>query len=299
VSTLVLHIGYPKTGTTAVQAFLNANRDALRSRGVCYPATGQSDDHSHNRLVLGLTGSHDDGMAAALGGEIEQANCQTVVLSSELFLYRLEALVSPSRHLSQILSGHTLRAVCYVRRQDSFLESLYRQFVWDPGSRLSLDADDFLNSEYSNAGDYYVAVNAWAGFIGKTNFTPIVYEQALRSGGCIRAFCRAVGIDTDGLVDLDVQRNVNPSDRLSTEIMRVVNTFTELAEKDRVEIARGALGLDRVARDMPIPKRLFSGEQVAAIERRFMESNRRLADEYVRQPLDGFWFSETEPVPTA
>ena len=38
---LVIHIGYPKTGTTMLQQFFAANPAGLAARGVLYPQTGK------------------------------------------------------------------------------------------------------------------------------------------------------------------------------------------------------------------------------------------------------------------
>ena len=38
--TLYLHIGTPKTGTTALQNFLPANEEVLEQHGICYPDFG-------------------------------------------------------------------------------------------------------------------------------------------------------------------------------------------------------------------------------------------------------------------
>ena len=35
-----LHIGMPKTGTTAIQCFLRDNREELKKQGFCYPDFG-------------------------------------------------------------------------------------------------------------------------------------------------------------------------------------------------------------------------------------------------------------------
>src|SRR5687768_10506522 len=39
--TIILHIGLPKSGSTALQGFLQARRDELRAHDVYYPLTGQ------------------------------------------------------------------------------------------------------------------------------------------------------------------------------------------------------------------------------------------------------------------
>jgi hypothetical protein len=40
MTTLYLHIGMPKTGTTAIQNFLTDNAEALKKYGICYPDLG-------------------------------------------------------------------------------------------------------------------------------------------------------------------------------------------------------------------------------------------------------------------
>lgn len=40
MATLYLHIGTPKTGTTAIQNFLPLNKSLLNEQGFCYPDFG-------------------------------------------------------------------------------------------------------------------------------------------------------------------------------------------------------------------------------------------------------------------
>ena len=37
MKTLYIHIGTPKTGSSAIQAFLSQNREVLTQKGFCYP----------------------------------------------------------------------------------------------------------------------------------------------------------------------------------------------------------------------------------------------------------------------
>jgi hypothetical protein len=53
---VIVHIGAPKTGTTAIQHALSSNRERLISRGILYPTTAYS-DVNHTILTAGLVDS--------------------------------------------------------------------------------------------------------------------------------------------------------------------------------------------------------------------------------------------------
>jgi hypothetical protein len=48
---LVLHVGFPKTGSTALQKVLRACQDQMREKGVLYPPGGRDDGHKQDYLV--------------------------------------------------------------------------------------------------------------------------------------------------------------------------------------------------------------------------------------------------------
>jgi hypothetical protein len=298
--TIVLHIGYPKTGTTAVQWCLQANREALRRQNIYYPATGQFDDHSHNRLAFAFfdnlherfTEDRKTALFHALASEIDACGCDTVVLSSELFARHFKEMRA-CKQFMDILGAGQLLGICFLRRQDTYLESLYKQSVWTPKRKLTLDVDAFLSRHAGELAEYYSVLSEWADFLGHPNLKTLVYEQAQNTGGCARRFFSLLGVEgLEGLNDLNVKKNTGISGPLGTEIMRIVNTYSELSDEQRRQIAERVKQLDDAASAFPIPKSMFSAEHREQIGRRFLESNQRLAEEIVHQPLDGFWFHE-------
>ncbi len=87
--TFYLHVGPPKTGTTAVQGVLRGGGAA----GLTYPQTGQWSDGAHHKLVFALAGARKrgdtdippiDDLSAPLIKELEAAEGD-VLISSELF----------------------------------------------------------------------------------------------------------------------------------------------------------------------------------------------------------------------
>ena len=301
---IILHIGYPKTGTTSLQWFLHTHRDTLREQGFYYPLTGQAPDHAHHGLAFALGarerfGQHEDQPARvfqALASEIDGCGVDTVVLSSEVFLANLERL-DASPEFTSILEGRALRVICFVRRQATFLESLYRQFIWDPNIRFAKSPREFVEA-YPMAGDYYGPLSIWNEWAGTGTIATAVYEQAQQGRGCIAKFCQLVGLDVSALpaADFDVRRNIAVASSATTEMMRAVNGCVDLSDAQRQDFTRRAVAFAQATSQLPLPKALFTREDIASIEARYLESNRRLAQDFVHQPLDGMWFRESGDV---
>ena len=309
MKTVVLHIGYPKTGTSSLQWFLHTHREALREQGVCYPVTGQAADHAHHKLAFSLRDNNYEQWSEAqriqlfadLDAEILASDADTLVLSSELFLDALDH-IRTSKEFERILHGRALRVICFLRKQSTFLESLYRQFIWDTTHRLTDQPDVFL-TRYPWVGDYHAVLTRWAAFAGTENIEPVVYEQARNAGGCIRRFCTLLGVDTRTLpdADFDAAKNLLPVTTLATEIMRLSNGYDGLSIEQRHELARHARRFAESIDHLPLPARLFSDAHIAQVESMYRESNRKLAQDFVHQSLAGFWFQEqlAETVPSA
>ena len=301
MDTLILHIGYPKTGTSSLQWFLHRHRDTFQKQGVCYPLTGQFTDHAHHQLAfsLGANAARDNSGGAstklieALRREIDESEADTVLLSSEVFLGNLQHLQA-SRDFAGLLDGRTLRVICFVRRQATFLESLYRQFIWDRDIRFAGSPAQFLDA-YPIAGDYHAPLSLWDGWLNGRELVTAVYEQAQNAGGCIRTFCRLAGLDVAALpeADFNVRHNTATASSAATELMRAGNGCANLSPEDGAAFASSATEFARATSALPLPKRLFSADDIARIEARYLESNQNLARDFVHQPLDGMWFRET------
>jgi hypothetical protein len=302
--TIVLHIGLPKAGSTSLQSFLHARRDELRAQDVYYPLTGQAEwEHAHHTLVFALSenayqavsGGQRMALFDELRAEIDQCGCSTVVLSSELFQSRLE-LIRASDEFKQLFEGKQLRVVCVLRSQERFLESLYRQFIIDPDIRFAGPPQAFLEAHPTD-GFYHRSLSAWADFVGRDNLVPLIYEQAVHAGGLIQAFCRVLGVDTAHIAagHLDVWDRASHN-ALVIETMRIANRCGDLTPEQRLAYRQAVGKFAESTRNLPLPKRLFSDQDLDQIHAMFTDSNRRLAEDFVHQPLDGFWFPRTPPV---
>ena len=141
---VVLHIGAPKTGSSAIQTFLSINREELLNvAGVLYP-TYRYDHHARaGRATTGngfeLAKALEQRDQASMSWHLDQIfsqlqECQTLVYSSERF-WAVPA--NALAELSQIRDmGADIKIVFYGRPQVEHMASAYWQAVKNNSARL-------------------------------------------------------------------------------------------------------------------------------------------------------------------
>jgi hypothetical protein len=204
---LIVHIGTHKTATSTLQALMERERAALAARGLCYPRTDRPpypQHPKHNSLHLALTA----GPAAVaaerviLMREFDAARAHTLVLSAEgLSTLPAEAVTG----MRAFAEDFDIEIVCFLRRPDRFLESLWNQRC--KNGREPRHIDGFLSRPRIRAQlDYPAMLDSWAG-VGRV--TALGFETACASG-LVQTFNAATGLD---LPDDPRRRNVSPGMR--------------------------------------------------------------------------------------
>ncbi len=133
MSTLYIHIGIPKTGTTAIQQFFLRNSERLKQYGISYPVMEQRGVLEHRNGHFLATQDYDMDLDRRNWGIVESnlKKYDKVLLSDEA-LYRTSGYVID---FWRILKKRTdkvnvdLKVIFYVRRQDDFLWSYYMQMI--------------------------------------------------------------------------------------------------------------------------------------------------------------------------
>jgi hypothetical protein len=189
---LILHIGTPKTGTTAVQRFLHRNQRALTEYGF-YHATPPHNLGHANSIANALYASDDRAVQTFLARHVKSARqrgADTILISAENFYVR-SILVAMQRgevcpnaleddrrvveKLRALLPDElaTCRIVCYFRRPDRYAESLYNQHV----KRGVIDGtfNEFL-SRIEPALRYDTCMSSWADVFGQSNCVVRLYD---------------------------------------------------------------------------------------------------------------------------
>ncbi|MEI2384549.1 hypothetical protein [Breoghania sp. JC706] len=192
---LFLHVGLPKTGTSAVQAWLYRNADALRRSEMEYPdAFAPGGDPSHRWLVRGLL-SRD---LADLRAVLDAASQPDIVLSSEGLTNHLYDFSPEALDMFRSMTGaFDVTVLLATREMDAWLRSYYRQAIINPGNRMSdlwgtaLSFEDFArHPRMRQLADHPALINDLRAAYGASHLVRLDYDGDWFSG-----LAGALGID--------------------------------------------------------------------------------------------------------
>jgi hypothetical protein len=211
-----IHIGTGKTGTSAIQGFLNKYRSQLIKRSSClYPNLGVPEvlDYfsGHCPSHCEFFGCKDDGFVdAQIKKLIVRANrkkIQKIILSCEglsvwpKFAHTLYETLSSSPQVRVII-------IVYLRRHDHWLESAWKQ--WGVKDKRFRDVDHFF-SKYHRVIPYNFdpleLLETWEGEFGSENIIVRPYEKEQLTGGVIIDFLNQTGIDHTKIKGYDPERD--------------------------------------------------------------------------------------------
>ncbi|WP_110648371.1 hypothetical protein [Salinicola peritrichatus] len=178
--TLYLHVGWSKTGTSAIQAQIQAQRESFLAQGILYPQSLQWPDHSHHPFALAFrnAGVYASDMAPAqaiekLQQEIDASSAESVLISSELSPFYFD-----NPRFRQLAAEYfqRVKVIFTLRCQSELLLSLFNQLVKDPNVRYpsSLFALAMNNINWLN---YNQNVKRWTDVVGQENIVIVPYGR--------------------------------------------------------------------------------------------------------------------------
>ncbi|MDO9379221.1 MAG: hypothetical protein Q7T56_10265 [Nocardioidaceae bacterium] len=184
----LLHIGPPKTATTAVQSGFHHNRESLAEQGVHYAGPGRQPMAAALAVATGRRvpgfGRDSEGRWDELVEEVRAARAPRVVVSSEFFADGDDDAVA--RVLDGLGAGRT-RVVVTLRSVAQILPSQWQQLTQD---RWPTPYDEWLHRELDGtlpdgtAPGFWrrhrhdVLVRRWAEAVGPENLTVVLAERS-------------------------------------------------------------------------------------------------------------------------
>ncbi|MBV9692997.1 MAG: hypothetical protein JO261_04790 [Alphaproteobacteria bacterium] len=224
---LILHIGTHKTGTSALQAFLASQSQRLCGLSIRYVQAGREGRKAHHPLGWGIRGrrGYKPDVWEPLRRELKSDTTPVKLISSEGLWF-----TDPAAVREQLGDTPVDRVVLYLRRQDKYLQSLYKQTV--AGGREM--AFDEWREEFHFRGNYLSVVSKWASVFGKDAIVIRPYERSGRTIDVVEDFLGVLGIDIKQVFPKRRMGRNNPSPRRELlELFRAFNHLKTGVDKDK------------------------------------------------------------------
>lgn len=207
---LLIHIGMPKTGTTALQSFLFNNNNNLQKYGWYYPFLEDNKTEYWSRWSAEKNGNvyklHADWIMNSIKSEWDKGmqrvlaylENKNVILSAEnIYGIGTEKFITDVKEKYE-----NIKVVVYLRRQDRVLESLYAQRIksgieYTPYYKPYSTFDEFVDSYVVSGGflEYASKLDVISKIVGKENLIVRIYErQQLVGNDTITDFMSVLGI---------------------------------------------------------------------------------------------------------
>ena len=310
MATLYLHIGTPKTGTTAIQNFLPLNGELLKKQGFCYPDFGYRYNgvnkyrNAHflvHRQSCSLESekeirkSEDERFFEGLDRIKELSNIYpNVILSDENIWNGYINRENFWRILKDALvkRGLKLKVIVYLRRQDMVVESYYAQRV---KVKIQMSFQDYLNSEdidYFKL-DYYSQLKEISQVIGKDNVIVRVYEKKQYEGNgntLISDFLKTLGLELDERYESpDIVENTSLHGKF-LEVKRILNEFDCFKTRNNFAVRYLKIAQEEDEKSNGVSSsKFFTYEKRMDFLEKYREGNTAVAKEFMNR-RDGVLF---------
>ncbi len=217
---LVLHAGLPKTGSTSIQRFLNANAAALGEQGVLFrPTPDRKTRRDHNFLAMAfwpqvqriyadryagdLERLHSDSRAAwdGLLDEFRRSDHETLVISGELFT---RSAIGPLAEFTrEHLTDFDVSVLFYLRQPSTHYVSWLQQHLKGSNTMMAFGR---------NRSHWARRLRMWTqvGEVAVREFS----RSALVGGDVVDDFASVLGVEIAGF-----ERPVDANESISAEGM--------------------------------------------------------------------------------
>ena len=317
MATVYLHIGLPKTGTTAVQYFLTDNDEVLKQHGICFPSFGlkypgigcRRNAHFLIAAYTDASGKKDKrrpcleydtvlDQIAELGKKYDR-----ILLSDEAIWIDCQNRSDFWPKLKEDFEKRNLnlRIIMYLRRQDAYIQSLYCQKV--KAAKTMLDFSDYLQKIQAQNYplDFFARIDMLAQLFGKENLIIRVYEKGQYRGEeqtIFSDFLDIFGLSMhDGFTIRQAVHNVT-LDGNYLEINRVLNGLPVPPRDTRIL----KKSISDVQETNPFTKNagkktLFAPDEHTAFLEQFADTNSRVAMDYLNREDSVLFYDAVEELP--
>ena len=285
---LYIHVGWSKTGTSAIQNSLQHYCSKLKEQGILYPQSFQWPDHSHHPFALAFKDSivgykskmTDIEALEKLDLEMQESGLSNVLISSEL-----SPMYFANDHFKHYVrrSFRKVKIIFTIRRQSEMLLSLFNQLVKDPNVRFN-SSIFLLGMRNLCHYNFYEVIAGWAKVVGKRNIKVITYDRTI-----VNKFLGYFDIKLDISEHPDTQKNSSIPNQILLLIQhfgKKVNSNQEYLGLQNEFIQNLAEYEGKYGNEI-----IFSNFEQQAFDSYFRQSNEQLAKQY---QLDNGFYKKIE-----
>jgi hypothetical protein len=278
---ILIHIGVPKTGSTAIQAHLGLNAGWLRECGIAVPTTGYSEGYGHVLLFEDQTNDHLERLRVELG-ELERGGTQLVIISWEgLNTFSAVQLDNIKQHLG----GRPVEVLAYLREQSEVVQSGYLQAIKQRRQRRSLDDFSTVNRIVTPPHiDYSSLLERYAGVFGRSSIHARIYERKLLQGqNVVVDFLAVIGLQPDARFILAPNEQNISLDVGSAAVLNVVDThYSDPKERENlVDLLLCHIGVEGSDE-----KYFLGAAEVEMIRTHYIDSNATVLRDFIENKPD-------------
>ncbi|MEY8516631.1 hypothetical protein AALC25_06810 [Lachnospiraceae bacterium 29-84] len=299
MKTLYLHIGTPKTASTAIQDFCWENQQVLNSKGYYYPDMElRFPEIRYVRNAHFLIGQNQipksdrdfekeretvDKCFAKLYASFQKYD--NIILTDESmwhYGFGYEGM-GWDRIKKELEKGiFSLKVIVYLRRQDDFIFSWWNQMVKEGFHRSSVITWETMAKKRPVVKlDYYKMLDRIAAFAGKENITVRLFDRKKFVGQTIQAdFLDAIGLTLSEEYQMPEDFSNTSLTKNYIEIKRILNELPGLDKKSNAWFRKHATDCSL---DSGNDKKyhIFSKDEMEAFLAEYEEGNRKIAQEYL------------------